>query len=213
MTAPVGPTGLAQRCTGKHADDAEPLPTHRFGLGAAGVQTVLLIGPDRLRMEQLAFTAQLQVHFGSKRTLSVGAGALLGGTLASDSAQYHLGPGGTASVGYSQLVVEPKGAVPFVMLSGSLAVTHAPTRIGTYFAADVRAGVAVGWLLFDRFTPYATTRVFGGPVFWRGQTGTDQFHFQLGAGFVLGLPGGFDVVVECVPLGEQALSAGVGFSF
>ena len=212
MTAPVGPTGLAQRCTGKHAEE-EPLPTQRFGLGAGGVQTVLLMGPDKFRMEQLALTAQLQLHFGPKRTLSVGAGALLGGTLANDVAQYHLGPGGTASVGYSQLLVEPKGAVPFVMLSASLAVTHAPTRVGVYFAADVRAGVAAGWLLWDRFTPYATARVFGGPVFWRGQTGTDQYHFQLGAGFVLGLPGGFDLLAECIPLGEQALSAGFGFSF
>lgn len=177
------------------------------------MQTVLLFGADRVRSEQLALTSQLQLHFGTKRTLSFGAGALRGGTLFTDVAQYHLGPGGLASVSYSQLLVEPKKAVPFVMLTGSLAVVHAPTRIGSYFAADVRAGVSVGWLLWDRFTPYVTTRVFGGPVFWRGQTGTDQFHFQLGAGFVLGLPGGFDLVAECVPLGEQALSAGVGFSF
>lgn len=212
MTAPVGPTGLAQRCTGKHTDEAPP-PSYRYGLGAAAVRTVLLFGPERVRLEQLAVTSQLQVHFGTRRTLSFGAGALLGGTLFTGAAQYPLGPGGVASVGYSQLLVEPKRAVPFVMLSGSLALVHAPTRIGTYLAADVRAAVAVGWLLWNRFTPYATTRVFGGPVSWRGQIGTDQFHVQLGVGFVLGLPYGFDLVAECVPLGEQALSAGVGYSF
>lgn len=212
MTAPVGPTGLAQRCTGKHADDA-PLPTQRFGLGAAAVRTTLLMGPDRVGVEQLAITASLQLHLAPRRTLSFGAGTLLGGTLFKGDAQYHLSPGGTASVGYSQLLLEPKGAVPFVQLSGSLAATSAPTRVGQYVGVDLRAGVAAGWVLWDRFTPYAALRVYGGPVFWNGSTGGDAYHVQLGAGFVLGLPGGFDLVAECIPLGEQALSAGVGYSF
>ncbi len=211
MTAPVGPTGLARRCTGKHVEGDE-LPKTRFSLGVAGAQTTLLLS-TRVRVEQLAATAVLQLHLGKRGTLSFGGGALLGGTLFTDPGQYHLGPGGTASVGYSQLLVEPKGAVPFVQLSGSLAVTQAPTRVGPYTAIDARAGVAAGWLLWDRFSPYATLRLFGGPVFWNGATGGDAYHFQLGAGFVVGLPGGFDLVAECVPLGEQSLSAGLGFSF
>ncbi len=211
MTAPVGPTGLAQRCTGKeHAP--EDLPKARFGLAVAGVRTTLLLG-GRVGVEQLATTAQLQLHVGARGTLSFGGGALIGGTLFTDTAQYHLGPGGTASFGYSHLLLEPKGAVPFVQLSGSLAVTHAPTRVSTYTGVDVRAAVAAGWLLWSRFSPYATARVFGGPVTWFGQTGGDAYHFQVGVGFVLGLPGGFDLVAECVPLGEQSLSAGLGFSF
>lgn len=211
MTAPVGPTGLAQRCTGKH-QEPEERPKTRFALGVAGAQTTLLLF-GRVRVEQLAATAVLQLHVGARGTLSFGGGALLGGTLFSDLGQYHLGPGGTTSVGYSQLLLEPRGAVPFVQLSGSLAMTQAPTRAGPYTAIDARAGVAAGWLLWDRFSPYATLRVFGGPVFWNGAMGGDLYHFQLGAGFVLGLPGGFDLVAECVPLGEQSLSAGLGFSF
>jgi hypothetical protein len=186
----------------------------RFGLGVAAARTRLDLGGGQVGLEQLAMTATLQVHLDGKKTLSAGGGALLGGTLFTGSGPYPLGPGSTASIGYSQLLLEPKGAVPFVQVSGSAAVTQAPASMGYHYTAfDLRAAVAAGWLLWDRFTPYATVRVFGGPVYFRGYVGGDLYHFQLGAGFVLGLPGGFDLVAECVPLGEQALSAGFGFSF
>ncbi|MBL8949426.1 MAG: hypothetical protein JNK82_01525 [Myxococcaceae bacterium] len=211
MTAPVGPTGIAQRCTGRHGPDEE-LPKARFALNVAAVRTTLLL-LGRVQVEQLAVSSVLQLHVGQRGTLSFGGGALLGGTLYAGDGQYHLGPGSTASASYSHLVLEPKGAVPFVQVSGSLATSFAPTRAGSYVGVDLRAGVAVGWLLWSRFSPYATARAFGGPVFWRGELGGDLYHFQLGAGFVLGLPGGFDLYAECVPLGEQSVSAGVGYSF
>jgi hypothetical protein len=60
-------------------------------------------------------------------------------------------------------------------------------------------------------------RAFGGPVFWRYQgvavTGTDTHHYQLGAGLALGLGERVGLFAEGIPLGEQALSAGVSVSF
>jgi hypothetical protein len=80
-------------------------------------------------------------------------------------------------------------------------------------AVDFRAAVSAGWTLWERFTPYAVGRVFGGPVFYGGAIGTDAYHVQLGAGFVVGLPLGLDLNFEIVPLGEQRLSGGIGFTF
>ena len=61
------------------------------------------------------------------------------------------------------------------------------------------------------------SRFFGGPVFLEqsGVTtwGSDVYHVQLGAGSVVTLPAGFDLSVELIPLGEQRVSAGVGYSF
>jgi hypothetical protein len=99
------------------------------------------------------------------------------------------------------------------MVSGSLSMTAAAADLSPYWAFDIRAAGAVGWVLFQRFSPYVTTRVFGGPVMWRGLFGGDAYHFQVGAGFVLGLPKGFDLSAECVPLGEQAVSASIGYAF
>jgi hypothetical protein len=80
-------------------------------------------------------------------------------------------------------------------------------------AVDARAALVVGYTVFDRLTPYAVARAFGGPVFYAGLSGGDRYHYQVGAGLVVGLPGGFDLSAEVVPLGEQRLTAGVGFSF
>lgn len=77
----------------------------------------------------------------------------------------------------------------------------------------MRVGLVAGYTVFDRLTPYAVARVFGGPVFWRGGVGTDAYHLQLGLGLVVGLPGGFDLAAEVVPLGEQRAVASVGVSF
>lgn len=185
----------------------------RVGLAAGAARTTLLMGPERVGVEMLAVSGTFAYHPDPKKTLQFGAGSLLTGTLTLAGRPYHLGPGFTASFGYSALAVEPDGAIPFVMFTTSIAMTAAPTKISSYWAIDLRGGASVGWVLWNRFTPYATARLFGGPVFWRELVGGDQWHFQLGAGFVLGLPGGFDLTAEVVPLGEQAISAGVGYSF
>lgn len=185
----------------------------RIGLNAAAVRTTIVTDPERLGVEQVAVTASFDLHLDRRSTLQLGGGGVIAGTIHLSDRTYHLGPGGTASLGYSYLAVEPKGAVPFVMVSGSLSMTAAAADLSTYWAADIRAAGTIGWVLFQRFSPYVTTRLFGGPVVWRGLVGGDAYHFQLGAGFVLGLPKGFDLSAECVPLGEQTVSASIGYSF
>jgi hypothetical protein len=86
-----------------------------------------------------------------------------------------------------------------------------------YSAFDLRLGAVVGTTFFDRLSPYALGRVFGGPVYWRYQgaavTGTDTHHYQLGAGLALMLARRLDIFAEAVPLGERSLSAGASVSF
>jgi len=44
-------------------------------------------------------------------------------------------------------------------------------------------------------------------------TGTDTHHFQIGAGLAVNLGRSWNAFAEGVPLGERALSAGVGVAF
>jgi hypothetical protein len=208
VTAPVGPTGLVQRC---HGD--EPAVSNRVGVTWAAMRTTLVAGQDKLALAQMAVTASYELHLGKRDTLVFGAGGVVDGSLRYADHIYGLGPGGTASVGYSHLFVEPKGFVPFVMASASLSATGAATDVSSYWAFDGRVGVAVGWVLLQRLSPYVTARAFGGPVVWHGLNATDAYHVQVGGGLVLGLPFGFDVSAECIPLGEQSVSASLGYAF
>jgi hypothetical protein len=113
----------------------------------------------------------------------------------------------------SWLVLDQGAYTPFVQLSGSIAFSAMKAALGAYEALDARVGVAAGYTFFDRLTPYLTARAFGGPVFYGGSVGTDLFHYQVGLGFVVGLPWGLDLSAELIPLGEQRVTAGVGLSF
>ncbi|MBK7860500.1 MAG: hypothetical protein IPJ65_18205 [Archangiaceae bacterium] len=164
--------------------------------------------------EKVAVSAGFEQHLGDRHTFVAGAGAVVAGSLEyPDRRHYELGTGATAWVGYGFLIVRPKGAVPFVSASATLSGAWAPTRLGDYVAVDLRAAATMGWVLYDRFSPYLAARAFGGPVFWASRVSGDAYHYQLGAGFVLGLTGGLDLTCEIVPFGEQSLSLGMGLSF
>jgi hypothetical protein len=81
----------------------------------------------------------------------------------------------------------------------------------------LRGGVAVGTTFWDIFTPYVVGRAFGGPIHWRYQTqaiiGTDDHHWQVGAGFSIRVARRVDLFAEGVPLGELGVTAGAGVSF
>ena len=111
------------------------------------------------------------------------------------------------------LLLEQGTYSPFLQLSGSVALSAMQGPADHYVAIDFRAGLAAGWTFFERLTPYAVVRAFGGPVFYGPALGTDAYHVQLGAGLVLGLPLGLDLSVEVIPLGEQRVTAGLGVSF
>jgi len=164
-------------------------------------------------LEQTAVMASFEYRLSPRWTLSASGGGVVAGRLVPSEGAISFGAGAAASLGASWLAVEPEGLRPFVMLTGSLAFSRVAIAPSSYTAADVRLGVVAGYTLLERFTPYLTARAFGGPVFWREQQATDLHHYQVGAGLAVGLPGGFDLSAEVVPLGEQRLTGGVGFSF
>jgi hypothetical protein len=151
-------------------------------------------------------------------TLEAGAGAFLGGSITAGPLRYAMAPGFASIVGASWRVVDPDGAIPFVLLTSQLSYASSSTSgsIG-YNAFDLRGGVAVGTTFWDVFTPYVVGRAFGGPIYWRYQTqaiiGTDDHHWQVGAGFSLRIARRIDVFAEGVPLGELGVTAGAGVSF
>lgn len=160
-------------------------------------------------MEQLAVSASIEYRAAEKMTLQVAGGGMFLGNLGGRPTT----PGAVVSIGLAGTVLEQGEWSPFLQVSGSLAFSSLRVSDDSYIAFDVRAGLVCGWTLRDRFTPYAVFRAFGGPVFYGNVTGTDAYHVQLGVGAVVGLPGGFDLSAEFVPLGEQRITAGVGLSF
>jgi len=171
--------------------------------------TLLFSDGTTPRLEQLAVSASLEYRVSDRITLVGAGGALIRGQLGGAPTT----PGAVGSLAISMLVLEQGTWSPFLQVSGSLALSTMRAADTNYVAIDFRAGLAAGWTLFDRFTPYAVVRAFGGPVFYGSATGTDAYHVQLGAGFVVGLPLGLDLSAEIIPLGEQRVTAGLGVSF
>ncbi|MCU0700732.1 MAG: hypothetical protein MUC96_29835, partial [Myxococcaceae bacterium] len=163
--------------------------------------------------EAMAVSASFEYRLSDRWTLAAAAGAIVAGRLVADAETFDFRGGAVGSVSGSFLALEQGRFWPFIMVAASLAVSGVQAVPTAYWAVDGRLTATVGYTFFDRVTPYAVGRVFGGPVFWRGRTGTDLFHYQVGAGLVVGLPLGFDLSAEVVPLGEQRVTAGVGFSF
>lgn len=168
---------------------------------------------ERVGIEMVAVTASLDRALGDRWNLSFGVGSVLAGALAPAGELYFVDQGVVGSVAFSRTFLEARGAVPFLIVSGALTASYNTTRAGPYVGTDLRAAGTLGWTLWDRFSPYLAVRAFGGIAFWRQKLYSDLWHFQVGAGFVVGLPGGFDLSAELVPLGEQRFSVGIGASF
>jgi hypothetical protein len=184
-------------------------------------------------VERLAVTASADYRLSPETTFGLGAGAGLGGVIgvtttgARNPTRFLVLPGWEVTASYSRRLLDGRGKKPFLVLGlsggGSGAWTRQEILAGptpatsTLYAFDFRAGLTVGKTLWNKLSPYAAVRAFGGPILWgyQGQTvfGTDLYHFQLGAGLVTVLPRGFDMFVEGVPLGERAVTLGVGKTF
>ena len=171
--------------------------------------TLLFSDGTKPRLEQLAVSASLEYRVSDKITLVGAGGVMLMGQLGGVATT----PGGVGSLALSYLLLEQGTYAPFLQFSGSVSLSAMRALDTNYVAIDLRAGLAAGWTFFDRLTPYAVARVFGGPVFYGSATGTDAYHVQLGAGLVVGLPWGLDLSAEIIPLGEQRVTAGLGVSF
>jgi hypothetical protein len=203
---------LALQCSGEgHAP-----PTNRVGLSFGAFQTKLVFGDlGTVLLDEAAVGLSYERQLSKKTTLQLSGGGIALGHIVDQDTSFH---GGFLGAGLSWNLVDQKGWIPFVMIgaSASFSVAGYSRQSTTVIAADVRGSATVGYSE-SGFTPYAVARLFGGPVVLSrpGGTslGTDQYHFQLGLGLVLTLPEGFDFSVEIVPLGEQRLSAGLGYSF
>ncbi len=149
------------------------------------------------------------------------AGAILGGSV-NHGTEGDVGTGVMASISASYLALYETESRPFVL--GSLTIGYSRTSAvsddntrHTWTAGDVRPGLMVGKTIAQRFVPFATARVFGGPVKWKlggeSVTGSDKYHYTLGGGLTYRMPGVLDLFVEVMGLGEQSASLGLSVAF
>ena len=195
----------------------------RFFAGVAAVHVATeLRFRDDLRADQSrnAVVATVGYALSSKLLLQASVGVAFAGELEFASRTYEFDPGPTFAAGVAYRLLEGDLFLSLTgIASGTLASTEFPGggETASYSAFDLRLGAVFGVTLFEVLRPYLVARAFGGPVFfrYRGEdvTGTDAYHVQLGAGVALSIVELLTVFVEGVPLGEQALSAGVTVAF
>ena len=173
-------------------------------------------------IERRAATASLSYRYSDTISLQVGAGATLGGRFVFGQERFTLDPGWIASVAGTWKVYGKTRSDPFVIVGGAVAASGGATRDGAgatqdMLAFDLRISALAGKTFFDVLSPYVALRAFGGPVLWKhrgeDQLGGDKYHFQVGAGLLVALPGRFDAFAEVVPLAERAATLGLGYSF
>jgi hypothetical protein len=205
--------------------DDEP---HDWHAGVAGsyVTTHLKITAngrtDEADFARYAMTLSLDRRVGDRWTIGAALGSALIGSLDIVGKRYVMTPGPIAVATASFRAVDEGSIRPFVLFTGSIGAALVWTRpdggsgTDSMTSFDARLGVAAGKTFGGVATPYVLARAFGGPVLWSyggaSATGTDAYHYQLGAGLVV-RSGAYDLVVEGVPLGEKALVLGIGWVF
>jgi hypothetical protein len=162
----------------------------------------------RVPFTKHALAESLEKRLGDRTSVQLVIGATVDGELAG----VRVDPGPFATVGVSYRLVDEGGWRPFVLAGGSLGGSWARVGGDSMTALDGRISLTSGKTLADVVTFYGVARAFGLPVFYGGRTGTDAYHYQLGAGLSVRL-GGADLLFEGVPLGEQAITGGLGFAF
>jgi hypothetical protein len=176
---------------------------------------------EEAQLRRRAVSASLERRLGERWSIQAGAGASLGGDVTIGGERYDFDPGWLASVGGSFRILEGVGLEPFLLAGLTTAVSSTQATRGDdeamFTAVDVRGSVTVGKLFWRGIAPYALARVFGGPVFWeRGGediTGSDDYHFQLGAGLLATAAGRVSAFAEIVPLGERSATFGANVAF
>ena len=213
-----GPDGAACSIS-EHEEETRP----KWRVGASGIATgTSLRFSGGLRVDQTRYAALGSIGYmpTPRLALSVGAGAAIGGEIVSPTGTHDFRAGPIGSLSASWRVVDEQ---PFVVLTSVLsfqAATTVPKAGGPavgYEAIDLRLGAIAGVTLFDALSPYALTRVFGGPVYWRylgdSVTGTDVYHYQVGAGIAVKAAKRVSAFVEGVPLGERSIALGATVAF
>jgi len=215
----VSASGVASCSLAEHLEETRP----HWALGVSSLYTSTRLRfsgdlhGDETRSAVLAVVAYLP---SPTLVLQAAAGVALDGSLTLPEGEYDFSPGPIGSIGLDWRAWHegPWFALLTSVISVSAARTHlAGSPSAGYAAVDVRLGGQLGLELARVLHPYVLARVFGGPVFWTRQgeavTGTDTHHFQIGAGLAVNLGRSWNAFAEGVPLGERALSAGVGVAF
>lgn len=212
---------------GRRAALASAPPIARVFASYSFTSTTILFGNGRRAdLERSAVFTGAEVPIGERgMTLRFGAGGVTNGhLLLANGGRASFGPGPTGFFGFGLPIVASRGAIPFVQLSGTLAVSRVATRgpgprdAPSFTAFDLRIAATAGYNLGGWFVPYIAGRAFGGPVYYRyageAVTGTDLYKYQVAGGFAASFfYRAFDVFVEGVPLGERGVSAGLGTTF
>ena len=219
VSSPGGPSMCSFDDAPKHARPGRP--SLRLGASYGYTSTTILFGDGRrAASERHTAFALLETRLSKVATFHLGAGPVLGGSLTTPLSRHVVDPGLVAAIGAGVRAVDGQGARPLVTVTATASYlatrTHdeRDTQVVGYRAGDLRIGALVGKTILDTVTPYATARVFGGPIIWRfeGQRaqGTDLYKYQLGAGVSVMALRRVDAFVEGVFLGERGLVAGIG---
>jgi hypothetical protein len=215
----VSASGVSSCSLAEHDEAVRP----RWAVGASGLYTVTRLRfsgglyADQVRYATLGSLAYLPTP---KLVLQVGAGAAFRGSLrVSGEPEYRFSAGPTLALGADYRAFDDGRY--FLMLTSSLSFSAARTHRNaepsqSYQAYDLRLGAEFGLTLAELLRPYLLARAFGGPVFWTyheaAVSGTDTHHYQLGLGAAVRLSKTLSLFAEAVPLGERALSAGLGLA-
>ena len=182
----------------------------RLGLSYGFTSSVLffsapVLGNTRAATERHTVMASYEHPFKGRWTLELAAGSLLGGHLG--SAQFT--PGVLAAVSLSHLIIPPRGryVAPFVLTSFTLAGGWAEAQTD-YVAFDFAFSVAAG-MTYHSVTPFVVARIYGGPVFYEGTTGSDAYHYAVGPGVAVSLAHGrIGLSIGSSVFGEKNIKGG-----
>lgn len=217
-------------CSGGEPLVAEgPLTRMRFGATVGASRASLRVfdsathAEARGALERGAATVFAGYYASRRWAFSLAMGALLPGKLEltwPDHAEHlTLSPGFLAAASVSYVLANEAPSTPFVLTAMTLGVgvnDATPESGGAserMIAGDVRLSITAGKTFAEAFRPYASARVFGGPVLLGARaTGTDRYHVQPALGLAVILPRGFDVFAEVAPAFELAVSMGLGFA-
>jgi hypothetical protein len=214
----VSASGVSSCSLAEHDEAVRP----HSAVGVSGLYTVTRLRftgslyADQVRYATLASLAYLPTP---KLVLQAGAGVAFGGSLTLPDGKYEFSPGPTGVLGADYRAFDDGRY--FLLLTSGLSFAFARTHLGGqpsvgYEAFDLRVGAEFGVELARVFRPYALARGFGGPVFWRHEgeavDGTDTHHYQFGVGASVRLAKALSLFAEGVPLGERAVSLGVGLA-
>lgn len=174
-----------------------------------------------LELSTASFSGSWQIN--NKWSLRGGLGLILGGEI-TDSNDFvqDVQPGGVVSVGIEYLAIFGERYKPTIdfslLLSGSATEIENPDNMSktSYVSSDLRLGGRAGWNIKSKLFPYASARLFGGPVSWtlngKDVTGTDIHHYQLAVGAAMQF-GNVATYVEYAGFGEKAMSLGVSYAW